>query len=146
MRQETKQSQHQFVFQPQADPLSDRHERHRAGKSSTRTNRHITLRNMSLHINIEQISHCPPGLSPPRLPLSMLRHVDGPPGRYRGATVCHTEDLHGLPLRSPLAVTVQHGGVHPLLWGICGKKKKTRPTTRIKVNTGVGVKPIPLTF
>lgn len=62
-------------------------------------------------------------LPPPCIPLSMLCHVDSPPGWYRRAAVCDTEDLHGLPLWSPLAMTVQHGRVHPFLWRICVKEK-----------------------
>lgn len=51
-------------------------------------------------------------------PLSMLCHVDGSPRRHRRSSVCHTQHLHGLALRSPLPVPVQHGGVDPLPWGI----------------------------
>lgn len=57
----------------------------------------------------------------------MLRHVDGPPGRHRRASVRDAEDLHGLPLWSPLAVTVQHGGVHPLPRRICCQENKSGP-------------------
>lgn len=61
--------------------------------------------------------------SPPSAPLSVLRHVDGPPGWDRRAPVCDAEHLHGLPLWSPFAVTVQHGRVHPLPGGICGRAR-----------------------
>lgn len=64
--------------------------------------------------------------SPPSAPLSVLRHVDGPPGWDGRAPVRHAQHLHGLPLRSPFAVTVQHGGVHPLPGGICGRARGTR--------------------
>lgn len=67
----------------------------------------------------------------PRLPLAVLRHVNGPPGRHWRASVCDAEHLHGLPLGSPLAVAVQHGRVHSLLWRICGKQR-----SRMKTNTG----------
>lgn len=67
----------------------------------------------------------PPACCPrPRLPLAVLRHVDGAPGRHWRASVCDAEHLHGLPLGSPLAVAVQHGRVHALLWWICSKQRK----------------------
>lgn len=64
--------------------------------------------------------------SPPSAPLSVLRHVDGPPGWDGRAPVRDAQHLHGLPLRSPFAVTVQHGGVHPLPGRICGRARGTR--------------------
>lgn len=64
--------------------------------------------------------------SPPSAPLSVLRHVDGPPGWDRRAPVRDAQHLHGLPLWSPFAVTVQHGGVHPLPGRICGRARGTR--------------------
>lgn len=63
-------------------------------------------------------------LSPPSAPLSVLRHVDGPPGRDRRAPVCDAKHLHGLPLWSPLAVAVQHGRVHPLPGRICARGRR----------------------
>lgn len=61
--------------------------------------------------------------SPPSAPLSVLRHVDGPPGWDGRAPVRDAEHLHGLPLWSPFAVTVQHGRVHPLPGRICGRAR-----------------------
>lgn len=62
--------------------------------------------------------------SPPSAPLSVLRHVDGPPGGDRRAPVCDAKHLHGLPLWSPLAVAVQHGRVHPLPGRICARGRR----------------------
>ena len=44
----------------------------------------------------------------------MLGHLNGSPCRHWGATICHTEHFHGLALRSPLAMPVQHRGIHTL--------------------------------
>lgn len=53
------------------------------------------------------------------IPLAMLSHLNGSPCRHWGATICHTEHFHGLALRSPLAMPVQHRGVHTLPGRVC---------------------------
>lgn len=60
-------------------------------------------------------------LGPPRrhAPLAVLGHLNGPPRRHRGAAVRHAQHLHGLALRPPLAVPVQHWGVHALPGRVC---------------------------
>lgn len=81
-----------------------------------------------------------------RVPLSMLCHIDSPPGRDRWASVRDTEDLHGLPLWSPLAMTIQHGRVHSLPRRICVWQKKTwwfginaKHQTRVHVSASISM-------
>lgn len=52
-------------------------------------------------------------------PLTVGGHVDGSSDWDRRPPLCDGQDLHGLPLRPPLAVAAQHGRVHPLPGGVC---------------------------
>lgn len=53
------------------------------------------------------------------LPLTVSRHVDGPSHRDWRPALRHRQHLHRLPLRSPFAVTTQHGRVHALPGRVC---------------------------
>lgn len=63
------------------------------------------------------------GLGPQgrHIPLAVLGHLNGSPCRHWGATICHTEHFHGLALRSPLAMPVQHWRIHALPGRVCVK-------------------------
>lgn len=52
-------------------------------------------------------------------PLAVLGHLDGPPSGHGRAAVRHAEHLHGLALRPPLAMAVQHWRVHALPRRVC---------------------------
>lgn len=57
------------------------------------------------------------------LPLSMLCHFNSSASWDWGAAICHTENLHRLPLWPPLPMSVQHRGVHTFPGGIFMKKE-----------------------
>lgn len=54
-----------------------------------------------------------------QIPLTVGRHVDGPPHRHRRPSLRDAQHLHGLPLGPSFTVTTQHGRVHALPGRIC---------------------------
>lgn len=53
------------------------------------------------------------------LPLTVGRHVDGPPYWYRRPSLRDAQHLHWLPLRPPLTMTTQHWRVYAFSGRVC---------------------------